>query len=108
MSLAWVYLLIAGVFEIGWQVGYKLSQRPDFLLGGIAIAVSCLAASGYFFWLAQREIPMGTAYAVWAGLGAGGAFMVGILFFGEVLSLLRALSVLLIIAGVVGLKLSHP
>ena len=107
MSAAWIFLIVAGFFEIGWPVGLKLSQKPDLFWLGVAVAVLCMAASGYFLWLAQKEIPIGTAYAVWTGIGAGGTFLVGVAFFGDALSLLRSLSVLLILMGVIGLKLSH-
>jgi quaternary ammonium compound-resistance protein SugE len=105
--MAWVYLIIAGLFEIGWPVGLKLSQTPGRLIMGVIIAVVCMAASGAFLWLAQRSIPIGTAYAVWTGIGAAGTFIVGILFYGDSTSALRLVSVGLIIAGIIGLKLAH-
>jgi quaternary ammonium compound-resistance protein SugE len=71
------------------------------------MAVLLMAASGVFLWLAQRQIPIGTAYAVWTGIGASGTFLVGVLFFGDPSSLMRYLGVLLIVAGVVTLKLAH-
>jgi quaternary ammonium compound-resistance protein SugE len=105
--MAWVYLIVAGLFEIGWPVGLKLSQTPGRLIVGVVIAVVCMAASGAFLWLAQRSIPIGTAYAVWTGIGAAGTFIVGILFYGDSTSALRLVSVGLIIAGIIGLKLAH-
>ena len=72
----------------------------------ILVAVFSMSLSGLFLWLAQRNIPMGTAYAVWTGIGAAGTFLVGIMFFDDSASLLRIMSVFLIIAGVVGLKLA--
>ena len=105
--MSWTYLIIAGVFEIGWPLGLKISQTPDKRAAGIAIAVVAMALSGLFLWLAQRDISIGTAYAVWTGIGAAGTFMVGIWFFGDAASLMRYLGVLLIISGVVLLKLSH-
>jgi quaternary ammonium compound-resistance protein SugE len=105
--MAWVYLIVAGLFEIGWPVGLKLSQTPGRLIVGVVIAVVCMAASGAFLWLAQRSIPIGTAYAVWTGIGAAGTFIVGILFYGDSASALRLVSVGLIIAGIIGLKLAH-
>jgi quaternary ammonium compound-resistance protein SugE len=65
-----------------------------------------MTLSGIFLWLAQREIPIGTAYAVWTGIGAAGTFMVGVFFFGDAASLMRYLGVALIIAGVATLKLA--
>ena len=105
--MAWVYLIVAGLFEIGWPVGLKLSQTPGRLIVGVIVAVVCMAASGAFLWLAQRTIPIGTAYAVWTGIGAAGTFIVGILFYGDSTSALRLVSVGLIIAGIIGLKLAH-
>jgi quaternary ammonium compound-resistance protein SugE len=105
--MAWVYLIVAGLFEIGWPVGLKLSQTPGRLIVGVIVAVVCMAASGAFLWLAQRSIPIGTAYALWTGIGAAGTFIVGILFYGDSASALRLVSVGLIIAGIIGLKLAH-
>nr|MDT0250982.1 multidrug efflux SMR transporter [Endozoicomonas sp.] len=105
--MAWVYLLLAGLFEIGWPVGLKMAQNPDTRLLGIANAIVFISLSGYMMWLAQKEIPMGTVYAVWTGLGAAGTFFVGIMFYGEAVSLLRYLGVFLIIAGVITLKVAH-
>ena len=104
--MAWLYLMAAGLFEIGWPVGFKLSQQ-GMKIGGIAIAIVCMALSGWLLWLAQRQIPIGTAYAVWTGIGGAGTFIIGVLFFGDALTLGRALGVALIVGGVVTLKLSH-
>ena len=71
------------------------------------MAVLCLAVSGLLLWLAQRQIPIGTAYAVWTGIGAAGTFLVGVLVYGDPASLARYLGVVLIIAGVATLKLAH-
>ncbi|MBK8754754.1 MAG: multidrug efflux SMR transporter [Candidatus Competibacteraceae bacterium] len=105
--MAWIYLIIAGLFEIGWPVGLKLSQTPGRLVVGVVIAIACMTASGALLWLAQRTIPIGTAYAVWTGIGAAGTFIVGILFYGDSAGALRLVSVGLIIAGIIGLKLAH-
>ena len=104
--MAWLYLIVAGLFEIAWPVGLKLSQTPGRLALGVFIAVVGIAASGVFLGLAQRDIPIGTAYAVWTGIGAVGTFMVGILFYGDAASAGRLVSVGLIIAGIIGLKLA--
>ncbi len=106
MRLAWLYLLIAGLFEIGWPLGFKLLQVTRFRLLFIALAVVSMAFSGFFLWMAQRGIPIGTAYAVWTGIGAAGTFLIGITFFGDRVGLPRILSFLLIIIGAIGLKLS--
>ena len=105
--MAWLYLITAGLFEIGWPVGLKLSQTPGRLVFGLIIAIICMTASGGLLWLAQRDIPIGTAYAVWTGIGAAGTFIVGILFYGDSASAMRLVSVGLIIAGIIGLKLAH-
>jgi quaternary ammonium compound-resistance protein SugE len=104
--MSWLYLLLAGLFEIGWPVGLKISQMPETRWMGIVIAIFFMTLSGVFLWLAQREIPIGTAYAIWTGIGAAGTFAVGVLFFGDTSSLMRYLGVALIIAGVAVLKLS--
>ncbi|MDG4595133.1 MAG: multidrug efflux SMR transporter [Candidatus Contendobacter sp.] len=105
--MAWFYLLVAGLCEIAWPVGLKLSQTPGRLALGVFIAVVGIATSGVFLGLAQRDIPIGTAYAVWTGIGAVGTFMVGILFYGDSANAWRLVSVGLIIAGIIGLKLAH-
>lgn len=101
----WLLLLLAGLFEIGWPLGLKIAQSPENRWTGIAIAVLCMAISGTLLWLAQRAIPIGTAYAVWTGIGAAGTFLVGVFVFGDATSLLRYLGIVLIIAGVAALKL---
>lgn len=105
--MSWVYLLAAGLCEIGWPLGLKWAQQPAKAPLGIALAVIAIAASGGLLWMAQKQIPIGTAYAVWTGIGAAGTFLVGIWVFGDPGSLGRSLGVGLIIAGVVALKLAH-
>ncbi|ABM94969.1 QacE family quaternary ammonium compound efflux SMR transporter [Methylibium sp. Pch-M] len=105
--MAWIYLALAGLFEIGWPVGFKLSQQPAYKVWGIAAAVLSMGLSGWLLWLAQREIPIGTAYAVWTGIGGAGTFLIGVLFFGDSASLARYLGVALIVGGVITLKLAH-
>lgn len=104
--MAWVWLIIAGIFEIGWPLGFKLSQT---LTSGkwlwILMSVVSMALSGLFLWMAQKNIPIGTAYAVWTGIGAIGTFTIGVILFKDPASVLRMLSVLLILAGIVGLKI---
>jgi len=106
--MEWIYLLIAGVFEVGWPLGFKLSQvQASNKWLWIAFSVVSMALSGLFLWMAQRNIPIGTAYAVWTGIGAAGTFIIGIVFFKDPATLLRMLSVLLIMMGIVGLKLAN-
>jgi len=104
--MAWIYLVLAGVCEIGWPLGFKLSQTTSYRIFWIIVAALSMAVSGYLLWLAQREIPMGTAYAVWTGIGAVGAFACGIMFFKDPASFFRIFSVMLIVIGIIGLKLS--
>ncbi len=105
--MAWVYLVLAGLFEIGWPVGLKMAQAPETRWSGIGIAVVFMIVSGFLLWVAQRQIPIGTAYAVWTGIGASGTFLVGVLCYGDPTSFMRYLGVALIIAGVATLKLAH-
>ena len=107
MNAAWISLLVAGLFEVGWPIGLKNGWTDD---GAkplwILFAGACLLASGALLLYAQRSIPIGTAYAVWTGIGAAGTFVVGILFYGDAATALRLVSILLIIAGIVGLKMA--
>lgn len=105
--MSWIYLLLAGLIEIGWPVGLKMAQVPATRLSGIVTSVLFLAGSGTLLWLAQRQIPIGTAYAVWSGIGAAGTCLLGILLYGDPSSAPRLAGVALIIAGVVTLKLAH-
>lgn len=103
----WIYLFIAAIFEIGWPLGFKLSQtQNEYKYLWLIFAVISMGLSGLFLWLAQKTIPMGTAYAVWTGIGAAGAFIIGVLIFNDPANFWRIVSVILIIAGVIGLKLA--
>lgn len=104
--MAWMYLILAGIFEIGWPLGLKISQTGNYKVSGIVLAVISMAVSGFFLWQAQKTIPIGTAYAVWTGIGAVGTFFIGILFFSDPAGFWRILSAMLIVMGVVGMKLS--
>jgi quaternary ammonium compound-resistance protein SugE len=103
--MTWILLFVAGVFEIGFALGLKYSEgftRPwptlSMLIAG--------AASFYLLSLSMKSLPAGTAYAVWTGIGAVGTAVVGIVLLGESGGLFRVLSLFLIVAGVVGLRLS--
>lgn len=106
MNTYWLYLLLAGIFEIGWPLGFKLSHGSPHKLLWIAFSVVSMALSGYFLYIAQKVIPIGTAYVVWTGIGAIGTLLIGILFFGDSASLMRLGSALLVIVGVVGIKVA--
>ncbi len=106
--MAWIYLLCAAVFEIGWPLGFKLSQTyTQQKILWIVVAGVSMALSGLFLWIAQKEIPIGTAYSVWTGIGAAGTFIIGVIYFKDTASLIRIASVTLIIMGVLGLRLAH-
>lgn len=105
--MAWIFLFLAGLFEIGWPVGLKVAQQAETRLLGIGIAIFFMAVSGWMLWMAQKSIPIGTAYAVWTGIGGAGTFLVGVMFFGDPSSFARYLGVMLIVGGVVTLKLAH-
>ncbi len=105
--MSWTYLILAGLLEIGWPVGLKMSQYPATRPLGITIAVIFMCLSGYLLFLAQRHIPIGTAYAVWTGIGAAGTFLVGVLHYGDPTSFARYLGVALIIGGVITLKIAN-
>jgi quaternary ammonium compound-resistance protein SugE len=105
--MAWVYLVIAGIFEWGWPVGLKLGLADTGLRWNwIIFAGICMALSGGLLLVAQKTIPMGTAYAVWTGIGAVGTFAIGIFLFSEAATLARFFFVGLIIVGIAGLKLA--
>jgi len=107
IQVSWIYLITAGLLEIGWPVGLKMSQEAETRILGILLAIGFMAASGFCLWMAQKQIPIGTAYAVWTGIGAAGTFLVGVMFYGDPSSMARYVGVALIVAGVVVLKLAH-
>ncbi len=104
--MAWLLLFIAGLFEIGWPLGFKLADTTGQRWLWISIAIASMLFSGVFLWYAQKSIPIGTAYAVWTGIGAVGTLLLGIAFFGDSAGLWRMLSALAIVVGIIGLKLA--
>lgn len=105
--MSWLYLIVASVFEVGWPLGFKLSGvHPERFRTFIALAIVSMTLSGVFLYLAQRTIPVSTAYIVWTGIGAVGTFAIGILFFGDSASLLRMFFALMILVGIVGIELT--
>jgi len=103
--VAWVYLLVAGVFEIGFAFGLKFSEGFTRLWPTLGMAASG-ALSFYLLSLSLKTLPVGTAYAIWTGIGAAGTAILGILLLSESGDIFRVLSILLIVAGVVGLRLT--
>ena len=101
--MAWIYLFIAGLFEIGWAVGLKYTEGFTKLWPSV-ITIFGMILSFYFLSTAVKTIPIGTAYAIWTGIGAVGTAILGIILFGESKEFMRMLFILLIIIGIVGLK----
>ena len=102
--MAWIYLFIAGLFEIGWAVGLKYTEGFTKLWPSL-ITISVMILSFYFLSSAVKTIPIGTAYAVWTGIGAVGTAILGIILFGESKEFIRIFFILLIVIGIVGLKI---
>ncbi|SLM48226.1 multidrug efflux system protein [Nitrospira japonica] len=103
--MAWVYLIIAGCFEITWAVGMKYTEGFTRLWPSIWTALAMIV-SLWCLAIALRTIPIGTGYAVWTGIGAAGTAIMGMVLFDESSDLMRLLSIAFIVAGIVGLKLS--
>lgn len=103
--MAWVYLLLAGLLEIIWAFSMKQSAGFTRLVPSV-VTIATMIASFAFLSLAMRVLPLGTAYTIWTGIGAVGAFAVGILVLGEPAGALRLLAAVLIVAGLVLMKLS--
>lgn len=103
--MAWVYLAVAGLFETVWAVALKYTDGFSRLWPSLVTAAA-MAISLYFLSLALRTLPLGTAYAVWTGIGAVGAAIMGMLLFGESFAPLRIASIFLIVIGIVGLRLT--
>ena len=101
--MAWIYLVIAGLFECGWAIGLKYTEGFSRFWPS-AWTNAAMIVSFKLLSMAMRTIPVGTAYAVWTGIGAAGVALGGILLFGESKESLRILCILLIVCGVVGLK----
>ena len=105
--MAWVILVVAGLFEVGWAIGLKYTEgftRPWPTVGTVLAMIVSLWLLG----LAMKSLPVGTAYAIWVGVGAVGTVILGIVLFGDSASAGRLISIGLIVAGLVGLKLATP
>jgi quaternary ammonium compound-resistance protein SugE len=103
--MAWVFLFLAGLFEVVWAISLKYTQGFTRLYPTI-ITVAGMAISFYFLSAALRTLPIGTAYAIWTGIGALGTVIVGMLFLGEPRDVMRIVFLLLLVTGIVGLKVT--
>ena len=105
--MAWVYLLIAGLLEVGWAIGLKYTQGWTKLWPSVG-TIAAMIVSFNFLAMALKTIPVGTGYAVWTGIGAVGTAILGIAIFGESRDAARIVCLLLIVAGIIGLKITSP
>lgn len=105
--MAWIYLYIAGLLEIFWAISLKYTEGFNHLRWSIVTVVGMI---GSFYFLAQalKTIPVGTAYAIWTGIGAAGTAILGIILFSESAALARLACICVIVAGIVGLKFTSP
>lgn len=103
--MSWIILFFAGLFEVGWAVGLKYADGFSKPLP-TTLTIAAMAISLGLLGLAMKELPLGTAYAIWTGVGAVGTVIAGIILFGESMALFRLASVALIICGLIGLKIS--
>ena len=102
--MAWIYLFLGGLFEIGWPLGFKLAHGSSGKILWITFSVLSMALSGLFLFMAQKTIPIGTAYVVWTGIGAVGTLLIGIFFFNDPASFWRLFSAFLVVAGIIGIN----
>ncbi len=106
--MAWFYLIAAGLFEIGWPLGFKLAQGDNGFNPSIwfTLSVVSMAVSGLLLFMAQKTIPIGVAYAAWTGIGAVGTYLIGVWFFNDSASVLSWIGLVLIVSGISMLKIS--
>ena len=102
--MAWTILFVAGIMEIGWAIGLKYTEGFMRLVPSV-LTLACMAGSILLLGLAEKSLPIGTAYAVWTGIGAVGTALLGIILLGDPATALRLACIGLIVAGIVGLKL---
>ena len=105
--MAWIILVVAGLFEVGWAIGLKYTEGFSRLWPTIG-TVFAMVMSVWLLSVAMRSLPVGTAYSIWVGVGAAGTVILGIVLLGEPANAARLISVALIIIGIVGLKLATP
>lgn len=105
--MKWFYLVIAGIFEVGWAIGLKYSQGFTKTMPSILTLIGMIA-SFYFLSLSIKNLPIGTAYAIWTGIGTVGTVILGIILFKEPFDTIRMICIVLIVSGIIGLKLTSP
>lgn len=105
--MQWVFLTIAGLFEVWWAVGLKYSNGFTKFIPSVLTIIGMIA-SFYFLSLALKSLPLGDAYAIWTGIGTVGTVILGIILFRESIDISRLICILLIIVGIIGLKLKSP
>ena len=105
--MAWIILVVAGLFEVGWAIGLKYTERFTRLWPTVW-TVAAMIISLWLLGIAMKSLPVGTAYSIWVGVGAVGTVVLGILLLGEAANAARLVSVVFIIAGMIGLKLATP
>lgn len=101
--MAWIYLLVAGLLEIGWAIGLKYTEGFTRVVPSV-LTSACIVLSLVMLGFALKTLPVGTAYAVWTGIGATGTALLGIWLFGDPATIARLFCIALIVAGIVGLK----
>lgn len=107
MAIHWIYLFLAGVFEIGFVVGVKLTDgftKPLFII----LTIACMLVSLVLMSLSLKGIPMGTGYAVWTSIGTVGAVIIGMLMFQEPVNIVKIVCLIFVIGGIIGLRLTSP
>lgn len=105
--MEWVYLIVAGLFEVGWALGLKYSNGFTNPIPSVLTVIGMIISFGLLS-LALRTLPLGTAYAIWTGIGAVGTAIIGIILFEESADVMRLVCICLIVAGVLGLKFLAP
>lgn len=103
--MEWIYLVVAGFFEMGWAIGLKYSQGFSKITPSILTVIGMIA-SFYFLSLSLKNLPIGTAYAIWTGIGTIGTVILGIILFKEPINIMRMVCITFIVLGIVGLKLT--
>lgn len=103
--MAWFYLVLAGALEVEWAIGLKYSQGFTKLIPSV-LTILGMIASFYFLSLSLKNLPLGTAYAIWTGIGTIGTTILGVILFKEPIDIMRIICILLIVSGIIGLKLT--